>query len=322
MDLFIFLSLFVLIGFPILTYALFSIAAIAEGHDVSYGIAYANNLVHKLDDARMSYIGILFISLLIYIIQIIRDIIIKTKKDKNIFALKQNTDTSKTVYPAHPIFNSNINIFDLRIGDMIADTVYGAGIIVDIYKLENDLFFTVNFTSCGKMTFNPCYRRLAKIQYSSLNGNPSQAQQFNNVASDTRPMSKVNYKKANLLTDNEQNIYKTIRLIAEKYNFTVLSKVRLADIAKVNPALDNVEWWSNFGKVKSKHIDFALAKKENLDVVLVIELDDSTHLKRDRIERDAFVDSVFNEIGIPILHVYNAVDLENKIISALDLSLI
>lgn len=123
-----------------------------------------------------------------------------------------------------------------------------------------------------------------------------------------------------MLTDNEQKFYQTVRLIAEKYNFTVLSKVRLADIAKVNPTLDNTEWWSKFGKVKSKHIDFALAKKENLDIVLVIELDDSTHSKSDRIERDAFVDSVFREIGIPILHVYNAVGLENKIVSVLDLS--
>ena len=98
------------------------------------------------------------------------------------------------------------------------------------------------------------------------------------------------------------------------------SKIRLADLVNVNKKLEKTEWWSNFGKIKSKHIDFALAKKENLDVVLIIELDDYSHSRRDRIERDAFVDSVFDEIGIPILHVYNAVGLEDKIVSVLNLS--
>lgn len=252
-------------------------------------------------------------------------------KSKKIINKRQNP---KTIYPSPPpliihqkthdlptlIYKSISNIFELKVGDMISDSVYGAGIIVDIYKSENELFFDVNFINAGRMTFSPFYRKLAKIQSSAFNSNSSQTELINNIPAIKTQPPKANYKKANLLTDNEQNFYQTVRLIAEKYNFTVLSKVRLADIAKVNPALDNAEWWSNFGKVKSKHIDFALAKKENLDVVLIIELDDYSHLRQDRIERDAFVDSVFEEIGIPIIHVYNATRLENKIISALDLS--
>lgn len=250
-------------------------------------------------------------------------------KSKKIINKRQNP---KTIYPSPPpliihqkthdlptlIYKSISNIFELKVGDMISDSVYGAGIIVDIYKLENDLFFDVNFINSGRMTFNPCFRTLVQIQNSNVN--LPKTPQMNNNTSVKIPPTIANYKKANLLTNNEQIFYKAIRLIAEKYNFTVLSKVRLADIVNVNPSLDNAEWWSNFGKIKSKHIDFALAKKENLDVVLIIELDDYSHLRQDRIERDAFVDSVFEEIGIPIIHVYNATRLENKIISALDLS--
>lgn len=141
------------------------------------------------------------------------------------------------------------------------------------------------------------------------------------VGSMTSPINKgfnereTGYEKRSLLTDNELHFYQTLRGIADKYNLNVLSKLRLADIVGVDSSLDNTEWWSNFGKIKSKHVDFALAKKDNLEIVLVIELDDYSHKRVDRIERDKFVDSIFNNVGIPILHVYSTTDLENKIVS-------
>ena len=39
---------------------------------------------------------------------------------------------------------------------------------------------------------------------------------------------------------------------------------------------------------------------------LVIELDDSSHLRSDRKLRDKFVDSVFGKVGLKIVHIKNA----------------
>jgi hypothetical protein len=55
---------------------------------------------------------------------------------------------------------------------------------------------------------------------------------------------------------------------------------------------------------------------------LVIELDDSSHRRRDRMERDAFVNRVMSTIGLPIWHVpcaarYNVADLRQGVAARL-----
>ena len=149
---------------------------------------------------------------------------------------------------------------------------------------------------------------LTSRKYKSTNVIPKEINQTQNE-------KETNYQKQNLLTNNELNFYKDLLLIADKYGFNVLSKVRLADLIKVDPSLSNKEWWSNFGKIKSKHVDFVLARRSDLSVVLVIELDDFSHTRYDRMERDAFVDKVFKDVGIPILRVYNSNNLEKEILN-------
>ena len=127
------------------------------------------------------------------------------------------------------------------------------------------------------------------------------------------------YQKAQVLTEREKNFYETIRLIAEKHNLNVSAKMRLADIVNVN---DNIEykssrWYSDFNRINKKHIDFALQDKTNLEIKLLIEIDDYTHKRVDRIERDNFVDSVCKQVNIPILHLYDVIGLEEQIVNIL-----
>ena len=127
------------------------------------------------------------------------------------------------------------------------------------------------------------------------------------------------YQKAQVLTEREKNFYETIRLIAEKHNLNVSAKVRLADIVNVSDEIQKQSslWWSKFEKISQKHIDFALQDKNNLEIKLLIEIDDYTHQREDRIERDEFVDSVCEQANIPILHLYDVIGLEEKIINIL-----
>lgn len=131
--------------------------------------------------------------------------------------------------------------------------------------------------------------------------------------------NEIVYQKANLLTEREKNFYETIRLIAEKHNLNVSAKIRLADIVNVSDSIQKQSslWWSKFEKISQKHIDFALADKNNLEIKLLIEIDDSTHQREDRIERDKFVDSVCEQVNIPILHLYDVIGLEDKIVNIL-----
>ena len=96
----------------------------------------------------------------------------------------------------------------------------------------------------------------------------------------------------------------------------ILAKIRLADLIEVNQGTN--EWNKYFAKIKSKHIDFAIA--DNMKIIVIIELDDKSHEKQNRIERDEFVDAALTKTGYKIIRTLgNTEEIEkyiNSIITA------
>lgn len=80
----------------------------------------------------------------------------------------------------------------------------------------------------------------------------------------------------------------------------LIAKVRLADLFFVRKPSQNR---SAFNRIGMKHVDFVLCDAMTMQPVLGIELDDASHQKRQRIERDEFVDEVFAEACLPLLHI-------------------
>ncbi|SHJ53994.1 DUF2726 domain-containing protein [Paramaledivibacter caminithermalis] len=106
------------------------------------------------------------------------------------------------------------------------------------------------------------------------------------------------YKKNRfLLTRAENNFYKVLKLALED-NYVICPKVRLADIIYVYGS-DNRQ--SYFNKIQSKHIDFLICNDIYLNPLLAIELDDSSHSSKYRIERDEFLDDALESADLPIL---------------------
>ena len=126
-------------------------------------------------------------------------------------------------------------------------------------------------------------------------------------------LSEYPYEPRPLLTSNEERFYQALRPIAERYGLHILSKVRLADFVGVRPGLEKNEYGRYFSKIQAKHVDFLLADPEVLEPVLLIEVDDSTHEAPSRQSRDDFVDGVYREIGLPILHVWDLEELEEAV---------
>ena len=121
------------------------------------------------------------------------------------------------------------------------------------------------------------------------------------------------YQAVNLLTEREYKFFKVLKVIAERNNLNVLMKIRLADLIKVKDSIPKSEFYTYFNKISAKHIDFALADESK--VIVLIELDDSTHSRTDRIERDNFVDETVTECGYKIIHTYgDTKQIENAII--------
>lgn len=109
------------------------------------------------------------------------------------------------------------------------------------------------------------------------------------------------YKKAQyLLSATERTFYDTVRL-AVGGRYTVFAKVRMIDVLSLPQ--DAPGYQTAFNKVIQKQLDFVLFAPDSAEPVLVIELDDRSHQRRDRQDRDGFVNDVFKAARISILRV-------------------
>lgn len=109
------------------------------------------------------------------------------------------------------------------------------------------------------------------------------------------------YTRVPLLTQREHLQYTFLKEIADKKNVLICPKVRLLDLVAPVPGTKNYK--ALMSKVMSKHVDFVICSRD-MYVLGIIELDDSTHLRRDRMERDEFVDTVLKGAGYKIKHTF------------------
>ena len=85
--------------------------------------------------------------------------------------------------------------------------------------------------------------------------------------------------------------------------FRIMGKVRLGDLIQPAKGFSRSQRTSAWNRIHQKHVDFVLCQPDTLAVAGVVELDDASHRRKDRSERDAFVDKVhLSTAGIPIVH--------------------
>jgi len=83
----------------------------------------------------------------------------------------------------------------------------------------------------------------------------------------------------------------------------ICPKVRLADLIEVNIPKSDPNFWRHLAPINQKHVDFVLVNRSDFAPRAAIELDGGSHQDRERAKRDAFIDNVFQNAGIPILHI-------------------
>lgn len=86
----------------------------------------------------------------------------------------------------------------------------------------------------------------------------------------------------------------------------VFAKVRLADIVKVKSMPDRSAWARAFNQISAKHVDYVVCDRNSSQILYAVELDDRSHNRRDRRERDEFVNQAFVSAGIPLVHIRTA----------------
>jgi hypothetical protein len=102
-----------------------------------------------------------------------------------------------------------------------------------------------------------------------------------------------------LLSAAELSFYQVLARLAGT-RFAVCSKVRLADVFSVS-GREGTQAARN--RINQKHIDFLLCDPRTMAPILGIELDDSSHQRADRVQRDDFVDEIFRVADVPLLRV-------------------
>lgn len=120
--------------------------------------------------------------------------------------------------------------------------------------------------------------------------------------------------KRYIITLNELIFYKILLEIAKELNLILLCQVSLYSIIQTKYKND-----SYFNKIRSKSIDFVLARESDCKIELCIELDDKTHNYQNRIERDKFINNLFQDLRINLLRiksksVYNKEEIKQQIL--------
>lgn len=103
------------------------------------------------------------------------------------------------------------------------------------------------------------------------------------------------------LSAAELSYFKVLQ-VAVRNRALVLTKVGLRDLFYVK-SNDRSEFRIYTNKIDRKHVDFLICDPITLRPLLGIELDDKSHQRKDRQERDAFVDTVFEAAGLQLIHV-------------------
>lgn len=115
------------------------------------------------------------------------------------------------------------------------------------------------------------------------------------------PTGRMPYRpRGRLVTKSELRFYKSL-VKACQDDFEIFAMVRIADLLRVEDGVRNKRTWIN--KILAKHIDFVLCDPGSLQPLVCIELDDKSHERPDRIERDDFVNAAFDSAGLPLLRI-------------------
>lgn len=106
-----------------------------------------------------------------------------------------------------------------------------------------------------------------------------------------------------LCTRTELRFYHELVQIVRS-DYEIFGKTRIADLLKVKKGTKKRMSWQN--RINAKHIDFILCSPEDLKILVAIELDDKSHQRPDRVQRDLFVNQAFQDAQLPILRIKTA----------------
>lgn len=111
------------------------------------------------------------------------------------------------------------------------------------------------------------------------------------------------------LTNRERVFYRKLENILDG-RFKIMCQVRLVDVVSINPKYKTGgKGIGYFRRISQWHCDFVLIDND-FNVKCVIELDDKSHNRPDRIRRDKYFNLALKQAGVRLLRFNNIKDLD------------
>ena len=110
------------------------------------------------------------------------------------------------------------------------------------------------------------------------------------------------YNKKDFLMSRTEGQFFNILKELLGYNYYIFTQVHLSTI--LDHKIRGQNWRGAFSHINSKSVDYVISDKI-FKPLLVIELDDISHEREDRKERDEIVEDILENTGIPFLRIKN-----------------
>lgn len=125
------------------------------------------------------------------------------------------------------------------------------------------------------------------------------------------------YEQKKFMSYYEKYFYDILKDIERDYDVIVQPQINLASIIEKNIK-------HKYVNELFRNIDFGIFDKNFHKLLLAIEINDSSHLKKDRIIRDLKVEKILNQANIKLIKFYTNMPNEklyviNRILTYLDL---
>ena len=117
------------------------------------------------------------------------------------------------------------------------------------------------------------------------------------------------FAKNTIMTERENKFFQQLNEILGNKWF-VIPQVHLS--ALLNHKVKGQNWKAAFRHINGKSVDYVLLSKETMKPICAIELDDSTHNYKNRVERDAEVERIFAEAKLPLARFKNPEKLSHQ----------
>lgn len=110
-------------------------------------------------------------------------------------------------------------------------------------------------------------------------------------------------QRTKLFTAAERSFLGVLDSVIDTGNHRIFGKVRVADLLEPEPNGNRSQWKSAFNRINAKHFDFVICNSCDLTPVVAIELDDASHKQSKRQQRDAFLEKVCAQVGLPLVRI-------------------